>query len=178
MMNDDLNEAVYRLAALGEQCAQLGRVLGRYGLRLKTVDADEPIPGSYWGDPEAGLIGDTLYASPKTPLHSILHEACHWICMDPRRRGRLHTDAGGDDPEESAVCYLQVILADTVPGLGRARLFSDMDAWGYSFRLGSARNWFEQDAEDARLWLAAHELIDWSGHPTWRVRQMTEPAYT
>ena len=31
-----------------------------------------------------------------------------------------------------------------------ARLMADMDAWGYSFRLGSARAWFENDAEDAR----------------------------
>ena len=29
-----------------------------------------------------------------------------------------------------------------------------MDAWGYSFRLGSARAWFEHDAEDARQWPA------------------------
>jgi hypothetical protein len=177
-MCDDSAATVYRLAAMGQRHAQLVRVLDRYGLSLEVVGAEGPIPGSYWGEPEAGLIGDTLYASPDTPLHSILHEACHWVCMDPRRRGRLHTDAGGDDPEESAVCYLQVVLADAVPGLGRARLFSDMDAWGYSFRLGSAQTWFEQDAEEARLWLSAHDLIDGSGRPTWRVRQAHEPAYT
>jgi hypothetical protein len=177
-MDEDISALAYRLDSMGEQRAQLVRMLGRYGLSLRVVDTNAPIPGSYWGDPEAGLIGDTLYASPQTPLHSILHEACHWVCMDPRRRGRLHTDAGGDDPEESAVCYLQVVLADTVPGLGRARLFSDMDAWGYRFRLGSAQTWFEQDAEDARLWLSAHDLIDWSGRPTWRVREWQEPAYT
>jgi hypothetical protein len=55
--------------------------------------------------------------------------------------------------------------------LGRERLFADMDTWGYSFRLGSAKDWFEQDAEDARLWLLKHGLIDAEGHPTWRVRQ-------
>ncbi len=27
----------------------------------------------------------------------------------------------------------------------------DMDEWGYSFRLGSAANWFAEDAEDARV---------------------------
>jgi hypothetical protein len=35
---------------------------------------------------------------------------------------------------------------------------ADMDAWGYSFRLGSTRAWFENDAEDARAFLAARSL--------------------
>jgi hypothetical protein len=30
-----------------------------------------------------------------------------------------------------------------------------LDAWGYTFRLGSARAWFERDAEDALAALAA-----------------------
>ena len=47
--------------------------------------------------------------------------------------------------------------------MGRERLFVDMDAWGYSFRLGSARTWFEQDAEDAREWLRERGIIDASG---------------
>ncbi len=33
-----------------------------------------------------------------------------------------------------------------------------MDAWGYSFRLGSTRAWFEGDAQDARAWLSGTEL--------------------
>ena len=48
-------------------------------------------------------------------------------------------DAGGDDAEENAVCYLQILWADALPGFGRERMFLDMDAWGYTFRLGSAR---------------------------------------
>jgi hypothetical protein len=35
-----------------------------------------------------------------------------------------------------------------------------MDEWGYSFRLGSARAWFEQDAEEARAWLETAGIID------------------
>ena len=35
----------------------------------------------------------------------------------------------------------------------------DMDAWGYSFRLGSTRDWFESDAEDAREFLMNHGLM-------------------
>jgi hypothetical protein len=46
-----------------------------------------------------------------------------------------------------------------------------MDAWGYSFRLGSAQTWFEQDADDARAWLREHALIDVADRPTWRLRR-------
>ena len=42
----------------------------------------------------------------------------------------------------------------------------DMDAWGYTFRLGSAQAWFEQDADDARRWLLAHRIIDEGGRIT------------
>jgi hypothetical protein len=90
--------------------------------------------------------------------------------MDPARRGTLDTDAGGDYDEENAVCYLQILLADAVPGLGRARMLADMDAWGYTFRLGSARAWFEQDAADARAWLRDRALIDGDGRPTGALR--------
>ena len=138
-------------------------LLARYGLTLALVAAEEEIPGSYWGDSEAGLRGDSLYARLETPLHSVLHEACHYVCMSPERRAGLDRDAGGDDLEESAVCYLQVLFADELPHVGRERLFTDMDAWGYSFRLGSSRAWFAQDAEDARAWLLQHGIIDSSG---------------
>ncbi|HYX73599.1 MAG TPA: hypothetical protein VE819_02835 [Steroidobacteraceae bacterium] len=135
-------------------------LLARYGLTLTLVASAEAIPGSYWGDSEAGLQGDTLFARLDTPLHSVLHEAGHYVCMSPERRAGLDRDAGGDDIEESAVCYLQVLFADELPHVGRARLFTDMDAWGYSFRLGSTRAWFEGDAQDARAWLRLHGIID------------------
>jgi hypothetical protein len=157
------------LSILAEESV-IVELLGRFGLRYRVLAATHGIPGSYWGDPEAGLVGDRLYALAITPLHSILHEACHWICMDHARRTTLHTDAGGDDAEENAVCYLQILLADVIPGIGRERLCADMDAWGYSFRLGSARAWFEQDAGDARDWLLGHGLIEAHNRPTWRVR--------
>jgi hypothetical protein len=105
-----------------------------------------------------------------TPLHSILHETCHYICMQPSRRLTLDTDAGSDDSEENAVCYLQVLLADELTDLGRERMFADMDAWGYSFRLGNSRAWFENDAEDALNWLQTQALIDRHQRPTWRLR--------
>jgi hypothetical protein len=160
--------AVLRLADI--DAAELGGLLARFGLRLVRCKDSESIPGSYWGDDEAGLVADRLYARTDTPLHSILHEACHYICVTPQRRRRLDTDAGSDDAEENAVCYLQVLLADCLSSMGRARMFADMDAWGYSFRLGSSRAWFERDAEEALQWLIARDLVDRQARPRWQLR--------
>ncbi|HEU4627810.1 MAG TPA: hypothetical protein VFS52_23855 [Steroidobacteraceae bacterium] len=145
-------------------------LLNRYGLELQLVAPNEVIPGSYWGESEAGLQDNRLFARLDTPVHSVLHEACHYICMTPERRVGLDRDAGGDDPEENGVCYLQILLADQLPGVGRERLLADMDAWGYSFRLGSARAWFERDSEDARIWLLACGVIDGENRPTGSLR--------
>ena len=127
------------------------RLLASYGLDLRLVAAAEPIPGSYWGESEAGLQGSCLFARIDTPLHSVLHEAAHYICMSAQRRVGLNRDAGGDDAEECAVCYLQILMAE---------ICADMDQWGYSFRLSSAGAWFEQDATDARSWLLERGVID------------------
>lgn len=146
------------------------RLLEAYGLSVQVVAQGTQIPGSYWGESEAGLQRDTLFARPDTPLHSILHESAHYICMSAERRGRLDRDAGGDDAEESAVCYLQVLLAEALPGVSRAAIFADMDEWGYSFRLGSTAAWFTQDAEDAQAWLLRAGIIDVGGTLTGRRR--------
>jgi hypothetical protein len=140
--------------------ADAAALLARYGLRLETVGAGLPIPGSYWGEDEAGLIGCTVHVRDDTPVHSLLHEACHLIVLPPERRDAVHTDATDSVEEEDAVCVLQALLADELPGVGRDRLLRDMDAWGYSFRLGSARAYVENDAEDAWCWLLAHGLVD------------------
>lgn len=145
-------------------------LLRRYDLQLVVVADDAPIPGSYWGEPEAGIIGSTVYARGDTPLHSLLHETCHVICMTGARRRRLHRDAGGDDLEESAVCYLQLLLSDCLPGVARRQLMRDMDEWGYSFRLGSTRQWFERDAGDAKEFLLKHKLICDQDIPAFAVR--------
>ena len=145
-------------------------LLDRYGMELQIVSPEQVIPGSYWGEREAGLIGSKLYARLDTPLHSVLHEGAHFICMTPERRAGLDTNAGGDDAEETAVCYLQLTLADALPNVGRERMFRDMDEWGYSFRLGSTAAWFAEDAEDARDWLIGHGLVDLQGLPTYDCR--------
>ena len=130
-------------------------LLARFGLELELVADDEPIPGSYWGEPEAGIIGTRVFARGDTPIHSLLHEACHLIVLPDERRAAVHTDATDSIAEEDATCYLQILLAEELPGVGSERLMVDMDAWGYTFRLGSAKAWFEQDADDAREWLKA-----------------------
>jgi hypothetical protein len=161
--------AVLRLGAADTALVRaLRSLLGAYGLELHCVGADREIPGSYWGECEAGLLGSRVIVRPDTPLHSALHEACHYICADDARRATLDTDAGGEVLEECGVCFLSILLASQLPGGGREQMFADMDAWGYSFRLGSARAWFEQDAEDARDWLVAHGVIDAGLRPTGR----------
>ena len=146
-------------------------LLGRYGLELVMLGPGEAITGSFWGEPEAGIAGHRVYARPDTPVHSFLHESCHTICMTRERRQCLERDAGGDDLEEAAVCYLQVVLADELQGVGRERLMADMDDWGYSFRLGSAAAWFAEDAGDARHWLLRQGLLDADCRPQFRLRR-------
>lgn len=135
-------------------------LLARYGLQLRRVADGEPIPGSYWGDTEAGLIGNCVHARSDTPLHSLLHEAAHLIVLPAERRALVHTDATDSVEEEDAVCVLQALLGDALPGVGHARVLADMDAWGYTFRLGSARAYFERDAESSWRWLATRGLVD------------------
>jgi hypothetical protein len=150
--------------------ASIRALLGRYDLALHVQADGETISGSFWGDSEAGIVAKNVYVRNDTPVHSLLHETCHVICMSAERRADLETDAGGDDLEEAAVCYLQVVLADHISGVGRQQLMNDMDAWGYSFRLGSTRPWFERDAEDARKWLIDHQLLDTEDAPSFRLR--------
>jgi hypothetical protein len=139
--------------------ADAASLLARHALALASVDDGAPIPGSYWGEPEAGIIGSTVYVRGDTPVHSMLHEACHLIVLPPERRAAVHTDATDSVAEEDATCYLQIVLADALPGVGSARLMADMDAWGYTYRLGSTQAWFEQDADDARQWLLERGLL-------------------
>jgi hypothetical protein len=152
----DPARTVMRMAQIGFDSA--ATLLDRFGLQLRRVATDEAIPGSFWGDEEAGIIGSTVYARDDTPVHSLLHEAGHLIVLPADRRPLVHTDATDSIEEEDATCYLQIVLADDLPGVGRERLMRDMDAWGYSFRLGSTRAWFEQDAENARDFLKARDL--------------------
>lgn len=150
--------------------AELEQLVRRYGMTLSIAPDGAPIPGTYWGEPEAGIRQLEVWIRSDTPVHSLLHEMCHTVCAAPERRAALDTDAGGDDLEENGVCYLEIVLADEIPGVGAERIQADMDRWGYSFRLGSTRAWFEGDAEEARAWLETEGIVDGEGRPTWRMR--------
>jgi len=139
--------------------SDVATLLARYDLHLKLAEDDAPIPGSYWGEPEAGIVGSTVHARADTPVHSLLHEAAHLVVLDPGRRALVHTDATDSIEEEDAVCVLQSLLGDALPGVGAQRVLADMDAWGYTFRLGSARAYVEQDADAAWSWLLARGLV-------------------
>jgi hypothetical protein len=90
--------------------------MARYGLELRIQADDQSITGSYWGDREAGIVGHTVFVRNDTPIHSLLHESCHVICMTSERRERLETDAGGGDLEEAAFAW-----AIQLPGLSVMR---------------------------------------------------------
>ncbi len=135
-------------------------LLARYGLELIPVADGEAIPGSYWGEREAGIVAHAVYARADTPVHSLLHEAAHLIVLPAEQRASVHTDATDSVAEEDAVCVLQALLGDALPGVGRECVWADMDAWGYTFRLGSARAYFESDAEAAFAWLIERGIID------------------
>jgi hypothetical protein len=153
-------DAAASVTTLGQVDADAIRaLLARRALALVVVPDATPIPGSYWGEPEAGIIGTTVYARADTPVHSLLHEACHLIVLPPERRALVHTDATDSVAEEDATCYLQIVLASELADVGSDRLMRDMDAWGYTYRLGSTRAWFEHDADDARAWLVERGLL-------------------
>jgi hypothetical protein len=148
----------------------LAGLLKPYGIVIKFVGDSDVIPGSFFGNREAGLMGNALYLRQDTPVHSALHEACHYICMSPTRRANLNTDAEGDFNEENGVCYLQILLSKYITIMDNERMMLDMDRWGYSFRLGSAKSWFETDAVDAKLWLERYGIINHTEEITWQYR--------
>ncbi len=99
-----------------------------YQLKFHLIDNNKPISGSFWGDSEAGLIDNKIYVREDTPIHSLLHETCHYICMDDTRRKNLDTNAEGNYDEENAVCYLQILLANDLTEMTSNRMMQDMDS--------------------------------------------------
>src|SRR3546814_6813027 len=59
-------------------------LLARYDLHLERVADDAPIPGSYWGDCEAGLIGATVHARSEehtSDLQSLMRISYAVFCL-------------------------------------------------------------------------------------------------
>ena len=141
-------------------------LLAGFGLRLVLLPAGADIPGTYWGAPEAGLSGDQLFVRPDTPVHSVLHEAAHFLCMPPSAAPACTGTRAATWPRRtpSATCRSCWERSSGAAGWSRERLFADMDAWGYSFRLGSTRRWFEEDADEALAWLRDRGLVHVTGN--------------
>ena len=139
-------------------------------MQVSCINTDADIPHSFWGAPEAGRVKDRLYIRGDTPIHSILHEACHYVCMPTEQRALTLVDAKGSTMEENATCFLQILIADYIEEYSRSKLMQDMDDWGYSFRLGSAKAWFTEDAQDAQQWLMGESIINNDCQPTWNLR--------
>ena len=150
--------------------SSLVAVLNLYGVEINEVEEHLTIPHSFWGAPEAGRRNNTLYVRFDTPIHSILHETCHFVCMPKNQRYLDEIDAAGSTIEESACCYLQLLISDHIEGFTREEHMKNMDEWGYSFRLGSAATWFYRDADDARKWLLEQMIIDQHDQITWKLR--------
>lgn len=150
--------------------ASVKDLLNHYGIKVNRFDNDTDIPHSFWGNPEAGRLHEQLYIRGDTPIHSVLHEACHYICMPSAQRSVELVDAKGSAVEENATCYLQIILAAHIDGYSRSQILQDMDDWGYSFRLGSAYAWFTQDAYETKEWLIHKQIISPQEDPTWKLR--------
>ena len=148
---------ILRCADIDLECVRV--LLTEHALELLQIGSGEPLPGCFWGAPEAGIVGNRVFIRADTPVHSLLHESCHLIVLSPGARARVHTDASDCQQEEDATCYLQLLLADRINEFGFLRACADMDRWGYTFRLGSARAWFEEDAEDAHAFLVERGLL-------------------
>ena len=91
--------------------------------------------------------------------------------MPEELRLQLNKDAKSDNAEESAVCYLQILLADSLQNIERSLLMKDMDDWVYSFRLGSTEEWFKNDANDSLEWLKRKKILDKRGNISWLLRK-------
>ncbi|MEL6302223.1 MAG: hypothetical protein AAFV47_09110 [Pseudomonadota bacterium] len=143
-------------------CRALQSVFSLARLQICVHPADASLPGSYWGDSEAGITDRCIHVRADTPLHSLLHEACHVVCASVANRNGFVGDAKGDDDEESAVCFMQIQLAEALPGVGARRICQDMDAWGYSFREGSAFAFLHGDGAGAAAWLSQSRPEAWS----------------
>ncbi|MFT7673917.1 MAG: hypothetical protein ACI845_002333 [Gammaproteobacteria bacterium] len=161
-----MNETIDVLRFRDVNSKEIENLLKKYDLQLRLVADNSDIPGSFWGDEEAGLVGKQLFLRRDTPIHSILHEAGHYICMNTKSRTLLDTNAGNSTDEENAVCYLQILLSEDISQAGQQRMMQDMDRWQYSFRLGTASAWFNRDADDTRQWLIYHNIIASSLKPT------------
>lgn len=67
-MNDAAPTAEPQVTRVGEiRFDDALALLATHDLHLHRVADGAPIPGSYWGEPEAGIIGSDVYVRDDTP---------------------------------------------------------------------------------------------------------------
>ncbi len=150
----------------------LALLLNRYGLVPELVGFKNGNPGFILGGRGSRGWWETNSCCVKTPR-------CIPCCMRPvttfawTKRGALAWI-----PMQAAIMTKRMPSAIfkyywpmNCRDLAVEQMLSDMDAWGYTFRLGSARAWFEEDAGDARAWLLSAGIISASGKPTFKIRE-------
>ena len=78
----------------------IAALLGKFKLSVDLMPDDATINGSYWGEPEAGIVGNRVLVRRDTPVHSLLHETCHIVCMTPERRQRFKGDGNAEEIQD------------------------------------------------------------------------------
>ena len=58
------------MITLQEHFVAAERLFGEFGIELMRVESGAAIPGSYWGDSEAGLVGAQLMADAIAVSHN------------------------------------------------------------------------------------------------------------
>ena len=69
--------------------AAIDNLANRYGLTVKSIADGETITGSFWGEPEAGIKGLSVFVRSDTPIHSMLHEISHIIQVGIENHGAV-----------------------------------------------------------------------------------------
>ncbi len=142
-----------------------------YGARLERVPAGAAIPGSYWGDTEAGLdrqhrVRARRHARAFVPARALsLHLHGRRAPCRARDRRRRHATTRS---AASATCRCCSPSGSTASAQRAA--CATWTRGATRFREGSARAWFDGDGAHARAWLLDHGLVDSAGQPTLRLR--------
>jgi len=142
--------------------------LDRYGLSLHLVAPDEVIPARI-GASARRADGIQIFARLDTAGAFGAARGRPFYLHDAGTARRLGYRCRRRSCGRECVCYLQIILAQSLPNVGRERMCRDMDEWAIRSGWEAPRSGSIQDAEDARDWLMRHGVLDSQSRPTYAV---------